>query len=167
MGRKLADETSGPPALGQSAQEMPGYAPRKRGKLLVVDDDLCMREATGLFLGENGYACTTSDNAVAAIDHLERDRFDLVVTDLHMPEMDGISLLDWVKSRWPTTKVMIITGDTDVGIKAHAIDHGVDTYLVKPFTLDQFLGEVNGCLKHHRHGKGRCQKVSTSKPAGC
>lgn len=115
-------------------------------KLLLVDDDLCMREITELFLKENGYACTTSENAIRAIDRLQRDQFDLVITDLHMPEMDGIALLEWIKHRLPKTKVMMMTGDSDLSLKGQALKGGVVNYLVKPFTLERFLQEIEGSL---------------------
>lgn len=122
-------------------------APCQQGKrLLIVDDDLCMREVTELFLNENGYACTTSENAGRAIDHLKTDQFDLVITDLHMPDMDGLALLEWIKRRLPATKVMMMTGDSNRQFKQHAVKQGVANYLVKPFTLEKFLQEIEGCL---------------------
>lgn len=146
MGVRSAAAANGRKSLSQAPDMLPGYAVRPRGRLLVVEDDLCVREVVELFLSEKGYACTSSDNALAAIGHLEKDRFDLVVTDLHMPDMDGMALLEWIKARWPETRVMIITGDTDVEMKNHAIKKGVDSYLTKPFTIDQFFREVSGCI---------------------
>ena len=151
MGVRSVAAASGQKSLSQAPNMLSGYAARPRGKLLVVEDDLCVREVVELFLTEKGYACTSSDNALAAIDHLQRDRFDLVVTDLHMPDMDGMALLERIKARWPETRVMIITGDTDVKMKNHAIKNGVDSYLTKPFTIDQLFREVSECISQETY----------------
>lgn len=167
MGRKLAGQARARTTAGQSVKGMPDYAPRQRGKILVVDDDQCMREGMSLFLGESGYACTTCENAFAAIGHLERDRFDLIITDLHMPICGGMDLLERIKTRWPTTKVMIITGDSDVGMRNHAIKNGADKYLTKPFSLERLLCDVDSCLVSHRPGKEIVTNDMTSKVARC
>lgn len=120
--------------------------PSSGKKLLLVDDDLCMREITEHLLNENGYACTAAESARKAIDRLQRDQFDLVITDLHMPDIDGMALLEWIKRRLPKTKVMIMTGDADQGLKSHALQRGVANYLMKPFTLETFLREIEGSL---------------------
>lgn len=140
---------------------------RERGKLLVIDDDLCLREAAGMFLNANGYACTTSENAIAALASLERERFDLIVTDLHMPDMDGMALLEWIKTRWPKTRVIIMTGDADVGIQRQALENGADCYLMKPFTLDRFLREIESCLTNHRPALEINPDVFTSRAVSC
>ena len=167
MGRKLTNKTNALATSGQPSNAMLEYAPRQRKKLLIIDDDRCMREGAAMFLAGSGYACTIGESATAAIDHLERDRFDLIITDLHMPDIDGIVLLDWVKSRWPKTKVMIITGDTDARKKKHAIKKGADNYLMKPFTLDRFLNEVDECFIHHRPGRESYEEVVLSKAVSC
>jgi DNA-binding response OmpR family regulator len=153
--------------IGQRTNMSSLGAPRPKGKILVVDDDLCMREVAALFLGEKGYACTASEKAVLAINLLEREHFDLIITDLHMPEMDGLALTKLVKTSWPETKVMIMTGDTDIGIKNHALQNGVDQYMVKPFSLDQFLCNVDGCLINHHPGLKSYKEVLRSKAASC
>lgn len=166
MGMKSATSPSGQKTVSHSAKVR--SESRQRRKLLVVDDDLCMRETAALFLVENGYACTiTSESAVGAMDRLKSDRFDLIITDLHMPEMDGMALLEWVKARWPHTKVMIITGDMDVALKGQALKKGVDSYLAKPFSLDQFLREVDDCLVDYSAGLGSCPAVLSSTGVSC
>jgi len=116
---------------------------------------------------QKGYACTTSENAVEAVEQLKRNRFDLIITDLHMPEMDGMALLEWTKARWPHTKVMIITGDTDVEVESHAVEQGVDSYLTKPFSLDRFLREVDGCLMDYRSDREVNPEGLPSTAASC
>ena len=152
MRRKKRDETRAPKTEGQSPSVFPEDAIRRRGKLLIVDDDLSVREIIGLFMSEKGYDCTLAESSDRAIYYLERERFDLVITDLHMPIMDGAALLEWVKLRLPTTKVMIITGDQDVALKSQVLKDGADNYLEKPFSIGHFLGEVERCLFNLRDG---------------
>ena len=167
MRMKSAALAKGQKPVGQRTNKFSKCRPPQKRKILVVDDDLCMREAAVLFLSENGYACIASENAVMAINLLEREQFDLIITDLHMPEMDGMVLMERAKAIWPKTKVMIITGDTDIGIKNHALKNGVDHYLVKPFTLDQFLCNVDGCLINHHPGRESYKEVLLSRAASC
>jgi len=149
MARKSENEMHVMNLLGHTLDILREDLPDRGKKLLIVDDDRYLREATGLFLSENGYACTTVEDALKAITRLENDRFDLVITDLHMPKMDGMALLSWIKRRQPTTKVMMMTGDTDVEHKCTAMSQGAINYLVKPFNLAEFLQEVEGCLTTH------------------
>lgn len=135
----------GSPTLGMTTEE----APVSGQKVLIVDDDLFIREITAMHLNEKGYACTTAMNAIKAMDHLKNDRFDLVITDLHLLGMDGLALLKWIKRHLPDTKVIMITGETDRRYKSQALLEGVDHYLMKPFTLAKILGEVEGCLTNH------------------
>ena len=146
MENKMRQADNRPNDHAQGPGEMLAGTSLPGKKLLLVDDDLCMREITELFLNENGYACTTSENAFRAIDRLQSDQFDLVITDLHMPVMDGLALLEWIKRRLPKTKVMMMTGDSDMGLKYQALKRGVVNYLVKPFTLEKFLQEIEGSL---------------------
>jgi len=146
MKNGLRHEVNRPNDHGRPPGGVPPLPSFQGKKLLLVEDDLCMREITELFLNENGYACISTENAVRAIDRLQNDQFDLVITDLHMPEMDGMELLAWIKRRLPKTKVMVMTGDADLGLRHQAHQHGVTNYLVKPFTLEKFLQEIEGSL---------------------
>ena len=149
MGLKSSFEASGTEPLGQPRGVMTKDLSIQGKKLLIVDDDHYLREITGLFLNENGYVCATVENALRAIDRLKNDCFDLVITDLHMPAMDGMALLSWIKRRQPATKVMMMTGDTNAEFKCHAMKQGATNYLVKPFNLAKFLQVIEGCLTTH------------------
>ena len=123
-----------------------GVAP-PRIRVLIVDDDLPLREMTALFLDGKGYACAAVGNATEAVRCLENETFDLVITDLHMPGMDGMALLEWVKQHGSCTKVMMITGDPDPRAKGLAHQHGVAKYVVKPFVMQEFLRAIKACLQ--------------------
>jgi CheY-like chemotaxis protein len=138
-----------PKGLGHAVEMAAEEAPGQGQKILIVDDDLFMREITGMALNEKGYACTTAMNAVRALDHLKSDRFDLVITGLHLPGMDGMALLKWIKHHFPATKVIMIAGKTDTKSKGQALLQGVDHYLTKPFTLEKIFRQIEGCLEQH------------------
>lgn len=133
-------EIGPPPALRRHGAAL------AKPRVLIVDDDLSMREIAEFYLQDHGYVCTAVETAAEAMRSLEDGLFDLLITDLHMPGMDGMALLAWVKQYAPGTKVMMITGDIDSRAEQLAYQGGVAKYLVKPFPLHELLREVRESL---------------------
>ena len=115
-------------------------------KLLLVDDDLCMREITELFLNENGYACTSTENAGRAIDRLKNDQFDLVITDQTMPEMTGIDLAENVISIRPGMPVILCTGFIDAAIEEKTTKIGIGAIVLKPVSMKRLISLIRNLL---------------------
>ena len=80
-------------------------------QLLVVDDDPSIRESLGVLLTSAGYDVVVAENGVSAVSHLDRTVADLVVTDLNMPGMSGMDLISHVRSRYPATLIVAMSGD--------------------------------------------------------
>ena len=105
---------------------------------LLVDDDLLTRETLRdillhLGIGRVHEAC----NGQEAIRVLEQMDVDLLLTDIHMPVMDGLSLLQRVKERWPTVPVLVLTGYPTIETAVDAMRRGASDFIMKPFRLDQ------------------------------
>lgn len=126
------------------------YADGDHHRLLVVDDDPMILDLTSIILTREGYEVQQADSTTKAIHFMQTRAFDLVLTDLHMPEMNGIVLLQWIKNYNPAIGVIIITGDPDASYVSSTVRYGVDDYLLKPFTRDILLAAVEHCLINRR-----------------
>lgn len=108
-----------------------------KGKFLVVDDEkdivLIMKE----FLEGLGYQVFTAYNGKEALGELEKEEIDLVLTDLYMPEMNGINLLREMKKRSISLPVVIITGYPSINVAVEAMKEGASDFVVKPVKLEQ------------------------------
>ena len=100
--------------------------------VLVVDDDRSARVSLELWLEEQGYETETAEDGVEAMIELEKREFDVVVSDLRMPRMDGLELLSRVRQRWPALPVIVITAVSDVSEIVEAVQLGAINYLIKP-----------------------------------
>jgi two-component system response regulator HydG len=112
----------------------------RRKRVLVVDDEGSIAGALALILGEGGYEVRTAGSvAEAGALLLEGAPFDLVFTDLRLPDATGIELLDRIKSGAPDTQVILMTAHGSLDVTIDAIKRGAYYYVEKPFTPDQVL----------------------------
>ncbi|HKR02195.1 MAG TPA: sigma-54 dependent transcriptional regulator [Pyrinomonadaceae bacterium] len=110
-----------------------------RDRILVVDDESSVTDALDLILTDQGYEVTTATNSAEALDLLARRAFNLVFTDLRLPDSSGIELISHVKQENPDTEVILMTGHGSVEVTIEAIKKGAFYYLEKPFTPDQVI----------------------------
>jgi len=92
--------------------------------ILVVDDEEAIREVVSTMLESKGYRCTVAHNGRAAQDHIKRTTPDLILSDMIMPEMDGIKLLEWVREFDPDVPVIMVTAIHDISTALEAIRRG-------------------------------------------
>lgn len=118
--------------------------------ILVVDDEEAIREVVSTMLESRGYRCTAVSNGRAAQDHVRRTTPDLVLSDMIMPEMDGIKLLDWLREHNPEIPVIMVTAIHDISTALEAIRRGAYDYILKPFEKDQLFLGVGRALQHRR-----------------
>ena len=118
-------------------------------KILLVDDDKIMRKLLSLYLSEGGFSVVTAENGLNAMEKLGSDVFDLVMTDLIMPFMDGVEFVKTMKSNPATSHIPIImlSAVTDGDEKERAIQAGADGYLQKPVTAEEMAAKVRQMLK--------------------
>ena len=119
----------------------------KKVRILVVDDSKECREICLRVLRKEGYDVQSVGNGKKALDELETTRFDLIITDLKMPEMDGLSLLKKVKEIDPKIFVIVMTGYPREESKTQAIELGASGYLAKPLDVSELVSAVKSCLK--------------------
>jgi len=111
-------------------------------RILLAEDDDVMREYLARALERSGYSVAAVDRGTAALPLLEAERFDLLLTDIVMPEMDGIELARLAGERAPDMRVMFITGFAAVTLKAGREMPGARV-LSKPFHLRELVMEVD------------------------
>lgn len=114
--------------------------------VLVVDDEASVREFVERALNYAGYAVTAVDSGHAALEELERRHYDLILTDIVMPDLDGVALALKVAKQYPATKVMIMTGFSNQRERAHNLDFLAHDVVSKPFTLDEISSKVRQAL---------------------
>lgn len=117
-------------------------------KVLIVDDDSTLRDLLSETINGMGYIVETAEDGEDALNKLKRERFDVVVSDLKMPGMDGITLLNNIKALDSNILVIIITAYATLETAVKAIERGAYDYIAKPFRLDEFMVVVrNACEK--------------------
>ncbi|MEW6067783.1 MAG: sigma-54 dependent transcriptional regulator [Nitrospirota bacterium] len=123
---------------------------KNKGKILVVEDEKNMREVIKILLEEEGYEVTTASDGLEGLSYIDKDIFDLVITDLKMPHVDGFGLLKKTKEVAPDTIVIIITafGTTETAIEA--MKSGAYDYINKPFKIDEIRLIVRKAIEKKR-----------------
>jgi diguanylate cyclase (GGDEF)-like protein len=126
-------------------------------RILVVDDQLYFRVFLEDLLREEGYAVASADGGLEALAQLEAERFDVVITDLVMPGMDGTELVQRVRERWPDQDVVVVTSVGDLKTAIDAMKVGASDYLLKPVDRQALLGSLAQVLERRRlrteHGR--------------
>lgn len=119
------------------------------GNILLVDDDPGFRTALTKTLTKHGYAVTTAADAVGAVEEMKdwKQQFDLVITDVSMPMISGLSLLSALKTTFPDLKVIVITAFGDQITQNNALRDGAFAFINKPFDSKEFLGVVERALQ--------------------
>ena len=115
-------------------------------RILVVDDDEQILEMMQEILEEEELESDRCLSALEAISKLSESKFDLVVSDVRMPEMDGFELLGFIKDRYPDTRVILMTGYTDDYDISDALIQGADDYITKPFDIDKVVYSIKNSL---------------------
>jgi len=118
--------------------------------LLVVDDELGMREGIRRILTLEGYSVTVAENGSEGFAKGSEREYDVVLLDLKMPDIDGLTVLRKLKVVYPDTEYIIITAFAGIDSAVEATKHGAYTYIPKPFTPDQIVFEVNRALGKRR-----------------
>ena len=115
-------------------------------KILVVDDDQGMREFLEIMLSREGYRVSTASDAGKALSRCRKETFDLIITDLKMPKMDGIGFLKEVKQISPETMVILITAYASGETAVTAMKEGAYDYIEKDFAIEDFNRIVRNAL---------------------
>jgi len=117
-------------------------------KILIVDDEEAIREVISTLLETLGYDCMSVSNGCRAQEFLAGQSVDLVLSDMVMPEMDGLSLVEWLRKTEPEIPVIMVTAMHDLSTALEAIRRGAYDYILKPFEKDQLYVSVRRALEH-------------------
>ena len=122
--------------------------PNRKYKLLIVDDSKSILHALGRVFADTPYDVTTMDNPVKAYKKIEDEHFDIVVSDIMMPELDGLSLLRKIKDFNGTIQVIMITGYLTINNTINAFRYGANDIYFKPFKdMDEIVNAVDAAAK--------------------
>ncbi|URM93300.1 response regulator transcription factor [Actinomadura madurae] len=116
-------------------------------RILVVDDEPAVRESLSSSLEFEGYRVAAAADGVMALDQVEKEAPDLVVLDVLMPRMDGLTTCRRLRALGATMPVLMLTARDMVGDRVTGLDAGADDYLAKPFELDELLARVRALLR--------------------
>jgi two-component system response regulator MprA len=117
------------------------------GRVLLAEDDRATRESLVRALELEGFAVRAVSDGAAALDAFDEDPPDLVVLDLMMPNVDGLTVCRRLRAREDHTPILIATARTEVSDRVSGLDAGADDYLPKPFALDELLARVRALLR--------------------
>lgn len=126
---------------------MPGLEPKKQGRILIAEDEPGMQEWLKMELSRAGHSVEAVSNGIEAAERIERGKFDLVISDLKMPQMGGAALLDHVKRVAPQLEVILMTGYGTVESAVLAMKKGAYDFILKPFSIEEMILLVEKSLE--------------------
>ncbi|RZB29686.1 MAG: hypothetical protein SRB1_01966 [Desulfobacteraceae bacterium Eth-SRB1] len=119
-------------------------------RIAVIDDEPLVLRNLQRKISKSGYRVETFQNPQKAIDRMKIAPFDVILTDLHMPEMDGMQVLAKIRENYPKTEVIIITGYASINSAVEAVKQGAFYYIEKPFTPEQVMLILNRAIEKLR-----------------
>jgi two-component system response regulator PilR (NtrC family) len=122
----------------------------RAARILVVDDERSMRELLAIVLGREGYEVVAAENGRQALDELERRPVDLLISDIHMPDMTGLDVLRTAKGMNPDLAGIMVTAFASTETAIEALRMGAYDYIHKPFNVDELKIVVLGALERRR-----------------
>lgn len=129
--------------------------------ILVMEDDLSVAKGLEMVLNEEGYAVDLAATGELAMKAFREKRFDLLVADLRLPDIDGMEIIRQVKAKDPRIEVIVITGYGTSSQAVEAMKMGVHDFLPKPFTEDQIKTAVDEALGEHEQ---KAVKTAVDRP---
>jgi DNA-binding NtrC family response regulator len=116
--------------------------------ILLVDDDIAVLASLSKLLNHFGYVVAGASNSQAAMDYVAgaRNRFDVIITDLAMPGINGMEFLTLAKKAYPDVPVIIITGQTDQTMIDKALGLGAFAYHTKPLNFQEFANTIENAI---------------------
>jgi DNA-binding NtrC family response regulator len=130
--------------------------------ILIVDDDATVREFLAEVLLDSGFPVTEGTDGNSAMKVIEGRRVDLVITDLVMPDRDGLEIISWLKREHPAVKIIAISGYHDGAYLYHAARFGAHATINKPLSIERFLQMVYSVLDLEPPGRAASEPQPAS-----
>lgn len=119
----------------------------KKASILVVEDDPTTLDFLVEILEESGHDCRTALDGIEALNIIQNEDFDVIISNVHMPGIDGLELMSRVREIAPTMPFIITSGYVDDHPPAEILEAGAQVFLKKPFKLDELTQSVNSILE--------------------
>ena len=132
-------------------------------RILIVDDELSMRDFLSILLEREGYYTDQAENAEKALKMLDSLSYDLIISDVNMPGLDGLALLKLVKRTAPETAVLVITAFSTSEQAVEAMKLGAYDYLAKPFKVEEIKVLVKNALEKRDLERKTCASSRKSR----
>lgn len=116
-------------------------------KILIAEDEISIAKALKVMLVKNKYVVDVVYNGKDALDYITHFSYDVLILDIMMPEMDGLSVLKEVRKQGITTPALFLTAKSDIEDRVTGLDAGADDYLAKPFATNEFLARVRALTR--------------------
>ena len=129
---------------------------RRKGNILIVDDDSSIRKVLAAILEEKGYNVETVENGRKAIEKTKTKFYNLALIDIRLPDMEGTTLLTEIKENLPKMVKIMITGYPSLQNAVEAINKGADAYIIKPIDIDKALNTI----EEHLEKQQKAQKMT-------
>lgn len=124
-------------------------------QILVVEDDRELNRTVCAYLNQNGYQATGCLSAVEAYDAMYGNLFDLIISDIMMPDMDGFAFVETVRDQNKDIPILFMTARDDFAAKQRGFRMGIDDYMVKPVDLEELLLRIGALLRRARIASSR------------
>ncbi len=111
-------------------------------KILLCEDDLSLLDVLKRRLTSSGYIVETANNGLIGLDLIETNKFDLIISDIMMPKLDGLEMLKKIRARGDKTPVLLLTAKDKTEDIVLGLDSGADDYMVKPFSYSELLARI-------------------------
>lgn len=128
-------------------------------RVLIVEDFQPLRESMAQGLGEAGYAVDSAGDGVDALVRGRTGEYDVIILDLMLPRMDGLTVLQTLRREKCTSCVLILTAKDGVDDRVRGLDLGADDYLVKPFAFAELLSRVRAMIRRRYNAGGSIVRV--------
>ncbi len=116
-------------------------------RILIVDDSEMVRNYHSFILKMFKYEVSTAENGMVALEKVLGDNYNLIVTDINMPKMDGYELIKKIRENGIDTPIIVISTEDEVRDKMKGLRHGANTYMVKPTEPEKLVSTINLLLK--------------------
>lgn len=123
-------------------------------RLLVVDDEPAIRRFLRTSLAANGYLVIEAEDGRAALEQLRRNRVDVIVLDLGLPDLDGFEIIRQLREDGSAVPIIVLSSRADEPGKVKALDLGADDFVTKPFGVDELLARIRAALRHRLQQQG-------------
>lgn len=139
----------------------------KKASILVVEDEESLREALKLNLELEGYEVTTADNGPIVLRLVKNEYFDLIILDIMLPDMDGITVCETIRMQHNDVPILFLSARNSSADKIDGLKKGGDDYLTKPFNLEELLLRVDKLILKNRKIKAPQTVADAYEFQGC